>query len=161
MNTSAPEPPLAPPQQIPLPDLISSLEQATLMAKQLPATADHHHLHQIYSSLHQAHQNLSFFITQFPPPPPLNSLSSVTDEPMDIGEEAGNSSSMGTIDMVEEKFKGCFIKNKRVKRPLSPSSTAEEERRRLVEDGFDIGTSSYDPYEARLRALELVSQFHS
>ncbi|EEF50459.1 uncharacterized protein LOC8258508 [Ricinus communis] len=178
MNNLASEAASQPPVQ--LPDLILALEQATLMAKQLPVPTDPNHLLRIYSSLHQAHHHLSSFIshTQFlPPPPPSaaeNSLSSATgagiagageygDEPMQVGDddyEAGaEENSKATIDKVEEKMRVCFIKNKRAKRPLSPSSVAEDKR--LVDDeGTARGIMGFDPHETRSRALDLIYQFH-
>ncbi|KAF2315354.1 hypothetical protein GH714_038908 [Hevea brasiliensis] len=171
----------APP--VPLPDLILSLEQATLMAKQLPSTTDPTHLLQIYSSLHQAQHNLSSFISQtqsplFPTPPPQaaapeNSLSLATgaggaaaeddrDEPMmqvgdDDYEAVIEDNCKATIDKVEEKMRDCFIKNKRPKRRLSPSLVEEE---RLVDDG-NARLNGFDPHGTRLRALDLIYQFHA
>ncbi|KAL3604059.1 hypothetical protein D5086_004918 [Populus alba] len=159
----------------PLPDLILSLEQATLMAKQLPSTTDPTHLLQIYSSLHQAHHHLSSFLSQnhqlpsFPlqPPPQENSLSSATgadengDEPMQVGDDdEENSNKVVSIEKVEERMKDCFIKNKRPKRPLSPSTVAVAEERRMYDDGFGGGIVGFDPRETRLRALDLIYQFH-
>ncbi|XP_065864173.1 uncharacterized protein [Euphorbia lathyris] len=187
MNNLPPESAPPPPQQqLPLSELILSLEQAAFMAKQLPATANPTQIHQIYSSLHQAHKNLSSFISQtqissyLPPPPPLHAAGTSQshssagggpaeqdlDEPMEIGEDdnegggggEGEGNSKVIIEKVEEKFRGCFIKNKRVKRRLSPSLVAEE--RRLIEDGYDLGRQGYDPHEARIRALDLIFQFH-
>uniref|UniRef100_A0A2P2PJ94 Uncharacterized protein n=1 Tax=Rhizophora mucronata TaxID=61149 RepID=A0A2P2PJ94_RHIMU len=187
-NTTETASPLPPAAAVPLPELIASLEQALLMAKQLPATADPNHLLQIYSSLHQAHHHLSFFVShtqlplfpvQPPQPRPENSVSSATgaaaattdddnngNEPMQVGEddyEAGaeeNSSSQATIDRVEEKMRDCFIKNKRPKRPLSPSLLAED-KAALYGDGYVGGLKGFDPHGARLRALDLINQFHA
>ncbi|KAB5527039.1 hypothetical protein DKX38_020886 [Salix brachista] len=167
-------PPAAAP---PLPDLILSLEQAALMAKQLPSTTDPTQLLQIYSSLHQAHHHLSSILSQnqlpsFPLPPPReNSLSSTTgadengNEPMQVGDDDGddyeeNSSKVVSIDKVEERMRDCFIKNKRPKRPLSPSTVAVAEERRLSDDGFGGGIMGFDPHGTRLRALDLIYQFH-
>ncbi|KAM1612836.1 hypothetical protein PS2_001428 [Malus domestica] len=83
MAEADPEPPSPP-----LFDLILSLKQATLMAKQLPCTADPTHILHIYSSLHQAHYHLSNFLftPKFPQPQRQNSLSSANDnEPMQVG----------------------------------------------------------------------------
>lgn len=81
---------------------------------------------------------------------------------MQVGDddyEAGTEDNFkATIDKVEEKMRNCFIKNKRLKRPLSPSSVAEE--RRLVDDGDARGIPGFDPHATRLRALDLVFQFH-
>lgn len=159
----------------PLQELVLSLEQATHMAKQLPTTTDPTHLFQIYTSLHQAHHHLATFLSttqQFPPPPSLphaaeNSLSSATGtadtDPMQVVDddvEEAEENSKGTIDKVEEKMRDCFIKNKRPKRPLSPSAVAVVEERRLYDDGFARGVKGFDPHATRLRALDLVYQFH-
>nr|XP_011469083.1 PREDICTED: uncharacterized protein LOC105352853 [Fragaria vesca subsp. vesca] len=159
---SEPPPPTRTPSLPPLSNLILSLEQATLMAKQLPSTTDPTHLLHIHSSLHQAHHHLSAFLstTHFPQPPPAaeNSLSSATgNDPMDLAGEEENSKA--TIERVEEQMRRCFIKNKRGrKRQLSPSAAAEE--RRVNGDGVGGSVVSFDPHETRLRALELVYQFH-
>lgn len=77
----------------------------------------------------------------------------------DDGIEEGNSK--GSIERVEEQMRGCFIKNKRgKKRQLSPSAVAVAEERRLNGDGLVGSVVGFDPYESRLRALELVYQFH-
>jgi hypothetical protein len=166
------------PPPAPLPDLILSLEQAALMAKQLPSTTDPNHLLQIYSSLHQAHHHLSSILSQnqlpsfpLPPPPPPqeNSLSSATgadengNEPMQVGDDDDyeeNSNKVVSIDKVEVRMRDCFIKNKRPKRPLSPSTVAVAEERRLSDDGFRGGIMGFDPHGTRLRALDLIYQFH-
>ncbi|PQM36788.1 uncharacterized protein Pyn_03920 [Prunus yedoensis var. nudiflora] len=62
--------------------------------------------------------------------------------------------------MVEEQMRDCFIKNKRPKRRLSPSAAAVVEERRLNGDGFVGSVKGFDPHESKLRALELVYQFH-
>lgn len=172
MDYSIAEPPPPPP----LSDLILSLEQATLMAKQLPSTTNPTHLFQIHSSLHHAHQNLSTFLStvQFHSPVAAaeeNSSSSANGaaadgEPMQVGEDGDDfeaeeeETSKCTIDKVEEKMRECFIKNKRPKRPLSPSAAAFVEEKRLSDDGFVGRVKDYDPHAMRLRALELVYQFH-
>ncbi|XP_030457442.1 uncharacterized protein LOC115678242 [Syzygium oleosum] len=158
-------------------ELIQSLEQATFMAKQLASAADPAHLLHIHSSLHQSQLLLSSFLSSSahllpspPPPPPAppasaaeNSFSSATGaaEPMQVGDDDGGGeaeeNSKATIDRVEERMRNCFIKNKRPKRPLSPSSAvAAEEGRAGGGDGFP----GYDPHGTRLRALDLVYQFH-
>ncbi|XP_015899342.3 uncharacterized protein LOC107432670 [Ziziphus jujuba] len=169
----------------PLPELILSLEQAALMAKQLPTTTDPTHHFQIYSSLHQTHHHLSTFLSRTTPlfpqplhlaPPAENSLSSATgavaggdngNEPMQVGDDNGYDDDVGegnskgnTVDRVEEKMKDCFIKNKRPKRPLSPSAAALVEERRLNDGGFIGGFMGFDPHATRLKALDLVYQFH-
>ncbi|KAH0980366.1 hypothetical protein GBA52_007543 [Prunus armeniaca] len=169
MVEAEPEPQPPPP---PLADLILSLEQATHMAKQLPTISDPTYVLHIYSSLHQAHHHLSNFLStpQFPQLQPQNSLSSATgNEPMQVGDGEdddfddgvgeGNSRA-ATIDMVEEQMRDCFIKNKRPKRRLSPSAAAVVEDRRLNGDGFVGSVKGFDPHESKLRALELVYQFH-
>ncbi|XVF73289.1 hypothetical protein PTKIN_Ptkin12aG0189600 [Pterospermum kingtungense] len=168
-----------------LTELVSSLEQATQMAKQLPATSDPTYLFQIYSSLHQAHHSLSSFLcatqTQFPvPPPPAappqpllpvvaaeNSHSATgaanedCSEPMLVGDEnEAEEDSKTSIDKVEEKLRECFIKNKRAKRQLSPSSAVMAEERRAYEDRLVGGVKGFDPLRYKLRALDLVYQFH-
>ncbi|XP_061997337.1 uncharacterized protein LOC133715040 [Rosa rugosa] len=164
MDEAESEPPPPPPSLPPLSNLILSLEQATLMAKQLPSTSDPTHLLHIHSSLHQAHHHLSTFLstTHIPQPPPAaeNSLSSATgNDPMDFGGDEENSKS--TIERVEEQMRSCFIKNKRGrKRQLSPSAAAVAEERRLNGDGLVGNVVGFDPHETRSRALELVYQFH-
>ncbi|KAK4266738.1 hypothetical protein QN277_023621 [Acacia crassicarpa] len=144
------------------------------MLKQLPSTSDQTHLLQISSSVHTAHRNLSNFLStiDFPSPPaqhPFSSTSAVNhyangNEPMDVGDddheaEANAQISRGAIDRVEEKMRDCFIKNKRPKRPLSPSTAAAEERG-LSDDGFVGRAEDFDAQAMRLRALDLVYQFH-
>ncbi|CAN0824628.1 hypothetical protein LINGRAPRIM_LOCUS1753 [Linum grandiflorum] len=77
----------------------------------------------------------------------------------DDDEQEENNSMTATINKVEEKMKNCFIKNKRQrKRPLSPSSAA------LDDDGYLVGTTikeGFDPLGTRLRALDLIDQFHA
>ncbi|KAH9788093.1 protein-ribulosamine 3-kinase [Citrus sinensis] len=153
-------------------ELILSLERATLMAKQLPATTDPTHRMQIYSYLQQANRNLSSFLsnTQLPTQATENenSLSSSATrgdgdcDPMEVGDHEEEDNSKTTIDRIEERMRNCFIKNKRAKRPLSPSSMAAAEENRLYEDGFLGGSNAYgfDPNGTKLRALDLVYQFH-
>lgn len=63
-----------------------------------------------------------------------------------------------TIDRVEEKLRECFIKNKRPKRPLSPSVVAQGDNRQLSDEGF---VKDYDPHSSKMKkALDLVYQFH-
>ncbi|KAJ0052629.1 hypothetical protein Pint_00339 [Pistacia integerrima] len=159
----------------PLTELILSLEQATIMAKQLHTTTHPSSLLHIHSFLHQANQRLSSFLssnTRLPPPPTAeNSLSSATGaaaladensgEPMLLADDDEEEISKTSVDKVEERMRDCFIKNKRTKRPLSPSSVAVAEEKRLYEDGFVGGVNGFDPYGAKLRALDLVYQFHS
>ncbi|MED6172114.1 hypothetical protein PIB30_047077 [Stylosanthes scabra] len=166
----------------PLPELIHSLEQATFMAKQLQSTTNPSHLLQIHTSLHHAHLHLSTFLStlQFPPPPPpppaaensVSSANGAAGEPMQMGDDDGGGgngddgvvdaeeTSKCTIEKVEEKMRDCFIKNKRAKRPLSPSAAAAIEEKRLSEEGFVGRVKDYDPHAMRLRALDLVYQFH-
>ncbi|XP_047318359.1 uncharacterized protein LOC124921715 [Impatiens glandulifera] len=147
-----------------LSSMVMALEQATLMAKQLPVTVDPSQIHQIYSSLHSANQQLSSFLSfhQSPLPPPT-----AVGEPMQVGDDDAENeqNSKATIDGVEEQMKECFIQNKRPKRTLSPSAaaTAEHQRRKLYDHEFTkIGSSSsgFDPHRTRLRSLELIYQFH-
>ncbi|KAF7152372.1 hypothetical protein RHSIM_Rhsim01G0155700 [Rhododendron simsii] len=166
-------------------ELVASLEQATLMSKQIPNTTDPSKITQIYSTLHSAHFHLSSFLYQsfqhppppqpsFPPPPlaPENSLSSAAanhndDEPMQVAdedEEQGESNSKPTIEGVEERMRDFFIQNKRLKRPLSPAAAAaaaaEDRQRRLDERDLVRGSVGFDPLGTRLRALDLIYQFH-
>ncbi|XP_058222999.1 uncharacterized protein LOC131332718 [Rhododendron vialii] len=172
-------------------ELVASLEQATLMSKQLLNTSDPSKITQIYSTLHSAHFHLSSFLYQSfqhppppqpslpppppPPPPPLaheNSLSSAAanhndDEPMQVAdeddeEEQGESNSKPTIDGVEERMRDFFIQNKRLKRPLSPAAAAAAEDRQRLSDERDLvrGSVGFDPLGTRLRALDLIYQFH-
>lgn len=78
----------------------------------------------------------------------------------DDEDDAGEGNSKGTIDGVEEKMRDCFIRNKRPKRPLSPSAAALVEERRLNDGGFNGGFMGFDPHATRLKALDLVYQFH-
>ncbi|KAK4738693.1 hypothetical protein R3W88_002390 [Solanum pinnatisectum] len=156
-------------------ELIQALDQATLMAKQLPTTADSSQLQQIYSSLQSAHHHLSNFLSQShhyppphllpaPPPFPENSVSSAAgDEPMQVGDEEDavnetEHNSKSSIDRVEERMRDCFIQNKRPKRPLSPTSAVAEQRRSYDNDGPDL---EFDPHGTKLRSLDLIYQFHS
>ncbi|CAN4111694.1 unnamed protein product [Withania somnifera] len=148
--------------------LIESLEQATLMAKQLPTTADSSQLLQIYSSLHSAHHHLSLFLSHHHPPPhllptpqPENSVSSaVGGEPMQVGDDDDdvNGAEQTSIDRVEDRMRECFIQNKRPKRPLSPVSAVAEQRRSYGNDGPVL---EFDPHGTKLRSLDLIHQFHS
>ncbi|WJX82484.1 hypothetical protein P8452_65235 [Trifolium repens] len=154
-----------------LSELIVSLEQATFMAKQLSSNSNSTnptHLNQIHNSLHQAHHHLTSFLSTFQSPPvPENSVSSANAAaPMQLGddddddeeeEEENEETSKCTIDRVEQKLRDCFIKNKRPKRPLSPSTVARLEEKRFSNDGF---VKEYDPHAVKLRALDLVYQFH-
>lgn len=153
-------------------ELVASLEQATLMARQLPTTASPTQLLHIYSSLQSAHDHLSSFLSQTlnrpPPPPPAaaadNSFSSAVDggadEPMQIadGDDEAEENSKTTIESVEERMKDFSIRRKRLKRSLSPSLLAAAEQLHSY-DGENNG-GGYDPKEVRLRSLDLVFQFH-
>ncbi|XP_061339963.1 uncharacterized protein LOC133286549 [Gastrolobium bilobum] len=160
-----------------LAELILSLHQATIMAKQLSSTNNPTHIHQIHTCLHHAHHHLSNFLSTLqypsphPPPAAENSFSSANGaapdgEPMQMGDDEDDDddddegTSKCTIDKVEEKMRNCFIKNKRQKRPLSPSAAAFVEEKRLSDDGFVGRVKDYDPHAMRLRALDLVYQFH-
>lgn len=79
----------------------------------------------------------------------------------DNGEEVEEEeNSKTTIDKVEERLRECFIRNKRLKRAISPSLEAAVERGRLNGDGFVGEFMGFDPNSTRLRALDLVYQFH-
>ncbi|KAJ8900339.1 hypothetical protein K2173_024979 [Erythroxylum novogranatense] len=165
MNDSA-EPP-APPQPPPVVafgELLASLEEATFMAKQLQPTTNPNDLLllQILSCLRQAEHRVSSLLPhiQVPPsPPPENSMSSATEsEAMQIAEEEeegceGNSKvkMVERVEEVEEKMRGCFIKNKRPKRQLSPSS-----EQMLSDEAVKV----FDPHTTKSRALTLIYQFH-
>nr|XP_016480491.1 PREDICTED: uncharacterized protein LOC107801650 [Nicotiana tabacum] len=168
-------------------ELIQALDQATLMAKQLPTISDSSQLLQIYSSLHSAHHHLSLFLSlshhpppqqphllPTPPPPPVpeNSVSSAvgggdendTDEPMQVGDEEVddvNETEQNSLDRVEERMRDCFIQNKRPKRPLSPASAATEQQRRSYHNDGGLPALEFDPHGTRLRSLDLIYQFHS
>ncbi|XP_028769140.1 uncharacterized protein LOC114726643 isoform X2 [Neltuma alba] len=149
----------------PFADLLLSLEQATFMLKQLPSASDQTHLLQICTSLHSAHRNLSNFLSTIDFPPSGVNQDANGNEPMEVGDdddeaEANVEISRGTIEKVEEKMRDCFIKNKRPKRPLSPSTAAAAEERRLSEDGLVGRVKDFDAHAMRLRALDLVYQFH-
>ncbi|GAB4844424.1 hypothetical protein Ancab_037788 [Ancistrocladus abbreviatus] len=170
-----PRPPASPPQQ--LAELIHTLEQAILMAEQLPTTTDLSHQHVIFSSLHSVHLSLSSFLSHHHRPPtpsaaailtnytlpPENSISSAAcgddfAEPMQFadGDEMNSQSS---VDKVEEKMRDFYIQNKRPKRRLSPSSTTATEQRRLGEE-FAAVPLGFDPIGTKLRSLDLIYQFH-
>ncbi|KAL2460738.1 hypothetical protein Adt_41212 [Abeliophyllum distichum] len=160
-------------------DLVAALEQATLMAKQLSTTTNPHQILHIYTTLHSAHRGLSLFLSHhhpYPPtlpPPPENSVSSAVGgdrdengdtggEPMQMGDEDAEHDSKATtsaaIDKVEERMRECFIQNKRPKRPLSPSEQRQNYGNRDVMGG--AVAADFDPYGTKLRALDLIYQFH-
>ncbi|GFP98533.1 hypothetical protein PHJA_001997200 [Phtheirospermum japonicum] len=155
-------------------DLITALEQATLMAKQLPITTNPSHLLQIQAALHAAHRHLSIFLHPPPPPPqsavlpspqPENSVSSAVgggDEPMEMGDDEDEQNSRA-VEKVEGRLRECSIQNKRLKRQLSPSAAAVAERRRSYENVavLDSGTADFDPVGTKLRSLDLIYQFHA
>lgn len=144
--------------------LVAALEQATLMAKHLPTTADPSQLLQIHAAIHSAHHHLSLFLSQhqspppptptpyqfnslhgaIPAPPPENSVSSAVGgengggEPMQTGDEEDEQSSraVASVEKVEWRMREFCIQNKRPKRQLSPSSAAaaEAEQRRSYEN---------------------------
>lgn len=145
-------------------NLIASLEQATQMAKQLQITSNPSHLLQIYSSLQSTNTHLSSFLLSHNPPPitpsPPSAIATTenlqSDETMEGGEddEVQEAVQNPTIEKVEERFKDCFIGKKRLKRQLSPA-TAEQ---RVYEYN---GNAEFDPYGTKMRALDLIYQFHS
>ncbi|XP_021748522.1 uncharacterized protein LOC110714326 [Chenopodium quinoa] len=153
-------------QQQQLSELIQSLEQATLMAKQLPATSDPDHHRLIFSSLSSAQLSLSSFLNVYSNNIADNSVSSAAvagDEPMvaaDDGDDEQNSKD-SSMERMEEKLRDMlYIQNKRPKRPLSPSSIAAVERRHLEEREIVEVAGDVDPVAIRLRNLDLVYQFH-
>ncbi|XP_010540258.1 PREDICTED: uncharacterized protein LOC104814091 [Tarenaya hassleriana] len=126
-------------------ELISSLEQASLMAKQIGAAMEETQLLQVYSSLSHARHRLSVFLANADFSG--NCVSSA--EPMQLVEEADERNA--AVEKVAERMRECFTKkNKRVKRPLSPSE----------EMGSPDDRFGSDPHAAKLRALDLVYQFH-
>ncbi|KAK4787915.1 hypothetical protein SAY86_011748 [Trapa natans] len=165
-------------------ELTVSLDQAAFMARQLPTTSDPALLQQIHDILHHAHSSLSSFLSAPPlpppppPPPPLlhppsaaaeNSLLSATHNgsaaaaelmQMNEGDETEEESRSTSIDHVEEKMRNCFIMSKRAKRPLSPSAAAVDEEERVLRSSSRMGMMAYDSQSKRLRALDLVYQFH-
>ncbi|KAG8391753.1 hypothetical protein BUALT_Bualt01G0219800 [Buddleja alternifolia] len=161
-------------------NLVTALEQATLMAKQLPTTTDQSHLLQIHTALHSAHHHLSFFLSHHHPPPPQpeNLVSSAVGgggdendetggggEPMQMGDdEDAHNSRAATVEKVEERMRECFIQNKRPKRPLSPAAAAAAEQLRSYENAAVNGgaaAAEFDPLGTKLRALDLTYQFHA
>ena len=78
----------------------------------------------------------------------------------DENEAEADENSKTSIDKVEERMRECFIKNKRTKRQLSPSSAVMAEEERICEDRFVGGNKGFDPLGDKLRALDLVYQFH-
>ncbi|GAB4861839.1 hypothetical protein Ancab_037095 [Ancistrocladus abbreviatus] len=175
-NSMATESPPPAPQQ--LAELIQTLEQAILMAKQLPTTIDLTHRNLIFSSLHSAHLSLSSFLSHQHLAPTSSTTGIVTNqalyrensvssavggtdsaEPMQIvdGDEMNSKNS---VDRVEEKMRDFYIQNKRPKRPLSPSSATMVEQRRLEDHEFVGSPFGYDPIGTKLRSLDLVYQFH-
>ncbi|XP_047947707.1 uncharacterized protein LOC125193837 [Salvia hispanica] len=141
--------------EAPPPELAAVLEHAALMAKRLPSAADPSQLLQIHAALHAARHRLSLFLS----PPPENSVSSAAGEPMQMEDEDEEQSSRAAVEKVAWRMKECFIQNKRPKRRLSPS--AEQQRRRSFEDEADAAPEVFDPLITKLRALELIHQFHA
>ncbi|KZV57628.1 hypothetical protein F511_03088 [Dorcoceras hygrometricum] len=155
-------------------ELLSSLEQATLMAARIAATADPYQLHQIRSTLLSAHRRLSVFLNH-QSPMPENSVASAVgvagDDDNDVqmadeeDEQNSGAATTGTaaVDNVEERMRDCFIQNKRPKRALSPSAALVAEQWRSWENDVsrdDAVVTEYDPYTAKLRTLDLIFQFH-
>ncbi|KAI4354976.1 hypothetical protein L6164_003795 [Bauhinia variegata] len=143
--------------------------------KKLPSTADPTHFLQICSSLRHAHQHLINFLSKIelptPPPPVENSFSSATgavrddngNDPMQIGDdeevEVEENSMRTTVEKVQEKNRDCFIRNKRPKRPLSPSAVAATvEEQRLSDDGFVEKATDFDPHAMKLQTLDMRLQ---
>ncbi|CAH1447961.1 unnamed protein product [Lactuca virosa] len=138
-------------------DLVTALEKATLMAKQLPptATATATGSGNIYASLHAAHRQLSLFLAHTAQPSVDvtdgdDALMEVADEEQQVVDGAREEDSkMTLIDLVEERMKICFVqKNKRPKRPLSPTSLAAGEKRRWLEYESESARAEvdYDPH---------------
>lgn len=144
-------------------ELIASLEQATLMSHQIGTAVDRNQLLQISSSLRTAHHRLStLLLSTTPSPASDNSVSSV--DPMQLGEgeaEEVEDERDSAVEKVEEKMRECFIRNKRAKRPLSPSSAVVETSATEERSSRDYyGQFDLDPNASKLRALDLIYQFH-
>uniref|UniRef100_A0A803MQ15 Uncharacterized protein n=1 Tax=Chenopodium quinoa TaxID=63459 RepID=A0A803MQ15_CHEQI len=93
-----------------------------------------------------------------------NSVSSAAvagDEPMVAaydGDDEQNSKD-SSMERVEEKLRDMlYIQNKRLKRPLSPSSIAAVERRHLEDREIVEVPGDFDPVAIRLRNLDLELQ---
>ncbi|CAA0820796.1 Unknown protein [Striga hermonthica] len=158
----------------PAADLITALEQATLMAKQLPIAADPSHIHQIKAALNSVHRRLLPFL--YPPPQPSapprsqpeNSVSSAVgggggDEPMEAADDDGEDEQDSRyVETVEGRLRACSIQNKRLKRQLSPSAAADWRRK-----GGDVAVlggapaAGFDPVGTKLSSLDLIYQFHA
>ncbi|KAI3444619.1 hypothetical protein Pfo_001284 [Paulownia fortunei] len=149
---------------VPLPgDLVAALEQATLMAKQLPTTTDPSQLLQIHTSLHSAHHHLSLFLSHhhpppaphhphppiLPTPPPENSVSSAVGggggdendetgggEPMQMGDDEDEQNSRAaTSAATVEKVEGRMREcSIQNKRPKRQLSPSAAEQRRSYEN---------------------------
>ncbi|KMT00176.1 hypothetical protein BVRB_1g019940 [Beta vulgaris subsp. vulgaris] len=150
-------------------DLIQSLEQATLMAKQLPAISDSDQHRLILSSLSSAQLSLSSFLTlHINNNYADNSVSCADvsdDDPMvavdDEDDDEEQISKDSSMERVEEKMRDSLsIQNKRPKRPLSPSSVSALERRRIEERESVRVSPDFDPLGNRSRKIDLVFQFH-
>lgn len=159
------------PPLTPAADLAAVLEHAALMAKQLPSAADPSQLLQIHSALHSAHHRLSLFLSHHQPPQPENSVSSAVGEPMqteggDEEEQSSRPPATSAVEKVAWRMRECFIQNKRAKRPLSPSAAAAEQWRSFEYEAERDGAAAaaeekFDPLRAKLRAIDLVYQFHA
>ncbi|GAB2290953.1 hypothetical protein Dimus_025211 [Dionaea muscipula] len=175
-SSSPPLPPPPPPSSSPhLAELVQTLEQAIDMAKHLPTTSDLSDQILVFSSLHSARLSLSSFLAHHNYFPTLtagnhcdsateNSVSSAVGdgaEPMQVGDGGDEQNSKNSVDMVEEKMRDFFIQNKRPKRPLSPVSAAAAEWRRLEDHKCVSFPPGFDPIGTKLRALDLVHQFHA
>ncbi|KAL5727720.1 hypothetical protein ACHQM5_000881 [Ranunculus cassubicifolius] len=146
----------------PLTDLITSLEQATLLAKQLPSITDPTQFLQLYSSLQTTNHQLTSFLNLIPQA--SSAINGDQEEPMQIGDDDPDeeSSMVIVIDKVEERLRNCNIQNKRRKRPLSPTSVAVEQRGFNGSGGDnEMLDQGFDPHGTRLRSVELVFQFHA
>ncbi|GAA0173946.1 hypothetical protein LIER_41627 [Lithospermum erythrorhizon] len=139
-------------------ELVTALEKASLMTKHLPNTTDPSQIHQIYASLHAAHHHLTMFLHNQSTPFPYGG-----DETMEVADdEVETEQSWKSLDGVQERLKDwSFVQNKRPKRLLSPSA-AEQLRNEVVGGGGGDGEEvEFDPHLKKLRALDLIYQFHS
>nr|XP_043622579.1 uncharacterized protein LOC122594177 [Erigeron canadensis] len=146
-------------------NLVTALENASFMAKHLlTSTTTTQDSAIIHASLEAAHRHLSVFLLAHNPQPHTSADDDDDDSPMQL--EQDEDSKMITIEKVEEGIKDCYIhnnKNKRLKRSLSPASLAAGELSQRLEPELqsEFGNYGYDPHVEKLRALDLIYQFHS
>ncbi|KAD3069164.1 hypothetical protein R6Q59_016855 [Mikania micrantha] len=148
--------------------LVTALETATAMAKRLQSPTTATESEHIYASIRAAHRQLSLFLahtTQSQPQPSIDVIGDDDgDEPMRIGDEDQQAADgakdedlkMIAIETMEERMKDVSIQsNKRLKRSLSFTSLAGGDEIESARAQLD-----YDTHVNRLRALDLIYQFH-